>query len=151
MSSPNQPPPTHKIERLVFIPQSEEENHLAQTIKQYAALEETQIHDLLLEALLHLVTQRDLFKSAKLGKLQKQKCCMRNCKNPAVFEAHYKQDNTLKLLCYCHGRQIESILKGGYNNHLWTYIKPLTVETAPPANIAVASTEATLVSEVHYR
>jgi hypothetical protein len=149
MSSPNHPHQTPKIERLVFIPQSEQENHLAQLIKQYASVEEIQIHDLLLEALLHLATQRNLFGSAQLGKLQKQKCCMRNCKNPVVFEAHYKQDNTLKPLCYCHGQQIEANIKAGCNNHLWTYIRPLKVETVPSTKITATPIQAAPASEVH--
>jgi len=151
MSTQNQTNQTCKIERLVFIPQNQEENQLAQTIKQYASIEKTQIHDLLLEALLHLATERDLFKPTRLNKLQKQKCCMHSCKNPAVFEALYKQDNTLKHLCYCHGHQIESNIKSGCNTHLWTYIKPITVETPPSIQIVTtaAPTQATPKQEAH--
>jgi len=126
----NQNNPIQNIERLVFIPQTEEENHLAQTIKQYASIEGTQIHDLLLEALLHLATEKDIFKPSTLSSIKKQKCCMPSCKDTAKYEAQYKPDNTIKLLCFSHGNLIATGLQRGNYTNLWIYSKPIPEESA---------------------
>jgi len=122
--------PNQKNERLVFIPQSKVENQLSQTIKQYADAEGIQIHDVLLEALLHLAVEKDIFNPSACIRVKKQKCTMKDCKDPVRYEALYKPDNTVKLLCYCHGHSIAYAIQRG-NTKLWVYSRPLTTETAP--------------------
>ena len=126
----NQNNPDQKNERLVFIPQSEVENQLSQTIKQYADVEGVQIHDLLLEALLHLAVEKDIFQPNSVSSIKKQKCAMRDCKEPAKYEALYKPDNTVRLLCFCHGNNIATNLQKGTAANLWVYCKRIAEESA---------------------
>ncbi|MCL2476292.1 hypothetical protein [Candidatus Bathycorpusculum sp.] len=144
MSTQNQSQsnPTSPIKKLTFTPQTEEENHLTQTIKQYASIEGIQIHDILLEALLHLASEKDIFKPSTLSGIKKQKCAMHNCREPVKFEALYKLDNTVKRLCFCHGNSVASGLQRGNYTNLWVYSRPLTVEAAPACKQMAASTQA---------
>jgi len=121
-----------KTERLVFIPQSEVENQLSQTIKQYADVEGVQIHDLLLEALLHLAVEKDIFVPSAVSSIKRSlpKCAMRDCKEPAQFEALYKLDNSIKLLCFCHGNNVATNLQRGTAANLWAYCKRIPEESA---------------------
>ena len=133
MSTQNQPqtnPVSSPIKKLTFTPQTEEENQLTQTIKQYASIEGIQIHDLLLDALLHIAVDKDIFGTAAIKNTKKPKCAMRDCKEEARYEALYKLDNTIKPLCFCHGNSIAMELQKGSNTKLWAYSRPLSEESA---------------------
>jgi hypothetical protein len=117
-----------KINRVVYVPQTIEENQKPPALKKIAQTEETTLHDILDEAIDDLFAKRGLnsqgqpnrsllsFEETKPKK--PQTCCFHKCKNPVTYQAQ-TPEGKLGGLCKEHAQTIHkpspvSIKSRGY-------------------------------------
>jgi hypothetical protein len=122
-----------KIERLVFIPQTEEENKKSIALKKLAIQDETTQHDLMLEAIELLFAkrhldiggnpQRPLFSFVENQLKKPIKCGFTSCKEHAVYVALYAPKNQTLGLCRQHALQVQGAVRAG--NKVWANLKML--------------------------
>ncbi|MDR0470596.1 MAG: hypothetical protein LBH79_02575 [Nitrososphaerota archaeon] len=118
MSRPFKKTPLHpiKIERLVYIPQTVEENQKSKAIKTLAQKENTTQHNILDESLNYALAKRGLNNQGQphipllsFGEEKPQKhlkCYFPKCKTPAQYQAYQSQADKTVGLCKEHAQAL---------------------------------------------
>jgi len=162
-------PNSEKVERVVFIPKTMEDNKKAQALKHLAQKEKTTIYALLLETIelifakrgLNALGQPDLsllnFEHEK-PKKQYTKCYFHNCKEIVTYQAYNVYDRRTVGLCKIHIQAVHKPNTANWNwknfEHLDTPKQPLCdlcVEVSAHYMFSVSSNRVVPLCDKHYQ